>query len=136
VRNTGTQSFAVKNITVNWPWKAFITDHWDGNFTTVLSTPAALAGGQNYNTQYSFTIPTDGRAGTLGDTVDISVGTDMVSEPFISPTSAPSIPVALPTYQPLSLTNSVLPIIEIVLLGIAVVMLALVWMGISRLSKK
>src|SRR2546429_1396727 len=34
VRNQGTQAFTVKNITVAYPWKSFIIDHWDGNFTT------------------------------------------------------------------------------------------------------
>src|SRR5256885_188037 len=43
VRNQGTNAFTIKNITVTYPWKFFITDHWDGNFTTVLSTAPARA---------------------------------------------------------------------------------------------
>src|SRR5260370_25761209 len=80
VRNQGTQSFAVKNISVTYPWKAFITDHWDGNFTTTGITQA-LAAGQTYNTQYSFTVTTDGRASVsiFGGTGSIDGGTDIAT---------------------------------------------------------
>jgi hypothetical protein len=140
VKNDGTQSFGVRNISITYPWKAFITDHWDGNSTNVISPVAALAQGQTYNTQYTFTVPTDGRASTLfGGTISIGVGTDIGSSSSSTgttyPTSAPIV-YAIATYQPLSLASSLLPIVEIVLLGIAVVMLALVFMGIGKLSKK
>ena len=135
VRNSGTQAFTVKNISITYPWKAFITDHWDGNTTNVITPVVALAAGQTYNTQYTFTIPTDGRASNIfGGTVSIQVGTDIAGGSY-DPGSA-TIAYALPTYQPISLASSLLPIIEIVLLGIAVVMLALVFMGIGKLSKK
>ena len=134
VRNSGTQAFTVKNISITYPWKAFITDHWDGNFTTSGITQA-LAAGQTYNTQYTFTVPTDGRATSiLGGTVQIQVGTDIAGGSYDS--GSATIAYALPTYQPLSLASSLLPIVEIVLLGIAVVVLAMVYMGISKLSKK
>jgi hypothetical protein len=134
VRNSGTQAFTVKNISITYPWKAFITDHWDGN-TTITGITQALAAGQTYNTQYTFTVPTDGRASNVfGGTISIQVGTDIAGGSYSS--SEATIAYAIATYQPLSLTSSVLPIIEIVLLGIAVVMLALVFMGIGKLSKK
>jgi hypothetical protein len=134
VRNTGTQAFTVRNITVDYPWMAFVTDHWDGNFTTA-NINNAVAAGQNYNTQYSFTVPTDGRASFFGvGTASITVGTDIGSNGSYQDGTA-RITMALPAYQPLSLTSSILPIITIVLLGIAVVMLALVWMGISKQKK-
>ena len=138
VRNQGTNAFTIKNITVTYPWKFFVTDHWDGNFTTVLSTAQALAGGQTYNTQYTFTVPTDGRASNdiFGGTITIGIGTAEPSPGGAIPTGSASIQYSLATYQPLSLATSVLPIVEIVLLGIAVVMLALVFMGIGKLSKK
>ena len=143
VRNDGTQSFAVKNISITYPWKAFITDHWEGNFTTTGITQA-IAQGQTYNTQYTFMVPADGRAsvslsgGTIS-TISIGVGTDVGASSTSSGTTySTNAPIfyAIATYQPLSLASSLLPIIEIVLLGIAVVMLALVFMGISKLSKK
>ena len=142
VKNDGTQSFAVKNISITYPWLAFITDHWDGNVTTTSITQP-LAQGQTYNTQYTFTVPTDGRASnTYGPNpgeILIGVGTDVGSSSTSAGTTyntqAP-IFYATAAYQPFSLTSSLLPIVEIVLLGIVVVMLALVYMGIGKLSKK
>jgi hypothetical protein len=136
VRNQGTSAFTVKNITVTYPWKSFLTDHWDGNFTD-SSINQALATSQTVNKQYTFTVPSDGRASNLfGGTISISVGT---SEPSPGGTYTPgsaSIQYAAATYQPVGLATSALPIVEIALLGIVVVMLALVWMGISKLPKK
>ena len=134
VRNSGTQAFTVKNISITYPWKAFITDHWDGN-TTITGITQALAAGQTYNTQYTFTVPTDGRASNIfGGTISLEVGTDIGGGSFSA--GSATIAYAVATYQPLSLTSSVLPIIEIVLLGIAVFMLALVYMGLNKQSKK
>jgi len=133
VRNEGSQALTVKNITVVYPWMAFITDHWDGNFTAT-GINQALSQNQNYNTQYTFTLPTDGRAHS--GSASITVGTDVPNGQYQFLPASAFITVAGATYQPLSLTSSVLPIIEIVLLGIAVVMLALVFMGIGKLSKK
>ena len=146
VRNQGTQSFTVKNITVNYPWKAFVVDHWDGNATYVLSPVAALASGQTYNTQYSFTVPTDGRANSntfsvngqnvvIGSQISISVGTDIGTNGSLTLGSA-FIAIAAASYQPLGLTTAILPTITIVLLAIAVAMLALVYMGIRKQAKK
>jgi hypothetical protein len=134
VRNEGTQAFTVKNVTVNYPWMAYITNGWNGNFTDA-NINNAVAAGQNFNKQYSFTVPTDGRASLGGGFASISVGTDIGSNGSYQDGSA-RITMALPAYQPLSLSSSILPIITIVLLGIAVVMLALVWMGINKQAKK
>src|SRR5216684_1630387 len=106
VRNDGTQSFAVKNISITYPWKAFVTDHWDGNFTTTSITQA-LAQGQTYNTQYAFTVPTDGRAsnsyGTPPGTILIGIGTDVGASSTSSGTNYPTttpIFYAIAAYQP------------------------------------
>ena len=143
VRNEGTQSFGVRNVSITYPWTAFITDHWDGNSTNIISPVAALAAGQTYNTQYTFTVPTDGRAsdayGARPGMILIGVGTDVGSTSTYSGTTySITAPIfyAIATYQPLNLTSSLLPIIEIVLLGIAVVVLALVFMGINKIPKK
>src|SRR5213083_2426529 len=100
VRNQGTNAFTIKNITVTYPWKFFVTDHWDGNFTTVLSTAQALAGGQTYNTQYTFTVPTDGRASNdiFGGTITIGIGTAEPSPGGAIPTGSASIQYSLATY--------------------------------------
>ena len=134
VRNEGTQAFTVENISITYPWFAYINNGWSGNVTTTGITQA-IAGGQTYNTQYSFTVPSDGRISTFGGTINIKVGTDIGNGGTFYSGQA-SIAYTLPTYQPLSLSASALPIIEIVLLAVAVVMLFLVYMGISRLPKK
>jgi hypothetical protein len=139
VRNVGTQAITIQNLSITYPWKAFITNHWDGNFTTTgISQP--IAQDQTYNTQYSFTLPTDGRVSSiLGGTIQIGVGTDIGSSSSTTGTTytgSATISYALATYQPLDLSISVLPIIEIALLGVAVVMLALVFLRINKLSKK
>jgi hypothetical protein len=139
VRNVGTQAITIQNVSVTYPWKAFITNHWDGNFTTTGITQP-IAQDQTYNTQYTFTVPTDGRVGSIfGGTISISIGTDIGSSSSSTGTSylgQATILFSVPTYQPLGLSSSLLPIIEIVLLGIAVVMLALVFMKIDRVAKK
>lgn len=135
IRNLGTQAFTVKNISITYPWFGYVTDHWDGN-VTINNINQAVAQNQNYNTQYSFTIPTDGRGTSVfGGDISIIVGTDIGGGSYL-PTHDQALPMTIPTYQPLSLASSTLPIITIVLLGIAVVMLALVWMGISKIPKK
>jgi hypothetical protein len=133
VRNEGSQALTVKNITVVYPWMAFITDHWDGNFTAT-GINQALSQNQNYNTQFTFTLPTDGRAHT--NYASITVATDVPSGQYQSLDASALITVAGATYQPLGFSSSILPIVSIVLLGIAVVMLAFVYMGIAKLSKK
>ena len=135
IRNQGTQAFTVKNISITYPWFGFVTDHWDGNSTT-NNINQAVAENQNYNTQFSFTVPTDGRAASIaGGEISVTVGTDIAGGTYMNPVHVP-IGYTIPTYQPLSLGSSTLPIIQIALLGIAVVMLAMVWMGISRIPKK
>lgn len=134
VRNQGTQSFSVKNISVTYPWFAFVTDHWDGNFTAT-GINNALGTGQNYNTQYTFTVPNDGRAMPGGGDASVVVWTDIGTNGSHYDTIA-RVSIALPAYQPLSLTGSILPILTVVLLGVAVFMLALVWMSVSKQAKK
>jgi hypothetical protein len=136
IKNTGGGSFTVRNVTIEYPWKAFITDHWDGNFTTTAINQAVGTPGGTWNTQYSFTVPTDGRA-YYGSTITITIGTDITTgnQQGIYTTSSPIV-IALAAYQPFSLATSILPIISIVLIAAAVVMLTLVYMGIRKQSKK
>jgi hypothetical protein len=135
VRNQGTQAFTVKNITVNYPWKAFVVDHWDGNFTAP-GINQALATGQSYNTQYTFSIPTDGRAGQFfGSLISLSIGTDIGSGGSYTLGSAP-ISIAAATYQPVGIATSAFAIATVVLLGVAVGMLFLVYTSVRKQSKK
>jgi len=62
VRNQGTQAFTVKNITVAYPWKSFIIDHWDGNFTTAginqaIATPRYRSASGRTSGQQGLTYP-------------------------------------------------------------------------------
>ncbi len=130
------QSFTVRNITVDWPWMAFITDHWDGNFTvTGINAPVGTPGGM-WNAQYGFTVPTDGRAYQNGGIVGITIGTDI---PAPNPNglleASPRILVAPAFYEPVGLANLV-PIVSLVLLAAAVAMLVLVFFSIRRMPKK
>ena len=136
IKNTGDGSFTVRNVTIAYPWKAFITDHWDGNLTTTGINQAVGTPGATWNTQYSFTVPTDGRA-YYGSTITLMIGTDITTgnQAGIYQTSSP-IRIASAFYQPLDLATSILPIISIVLIAAAVVMLALVYMGLRKQSKK
>ncbi len=134
VLNQGSQAFTVRNITVNYPWKAFIVDHWDGNFTA-SGINQAIATGQTFNIQYAFTVPTDGRASQYIGIISISVGTDIGSTGSYVPGQA-TISIAAATYQPVELTTSSFAIVEIALLGVAVIMLALVYLGQRKQLKK
>ncbi|HEX4919680.1 MAG TPA: hypothetical protein VFV92_02960 [Candidatus Bathyarchaeia archaeon] len=137
VRNEGTQSFGVKNLTITYPWKAFLTDHWDGN-NTYTFTGVALSQGGTWNQQYSFTVPTDGRASfsIFGGSITIRMGTD-ISPPgpaFVN--SAAAIQIAAATYEPFGIATSIIPIVSLVLLGLAVAMLALLYMSMRKQAKK
>jgi hypothetical protein len=134
VHNTGSQAITVKNMTIDYPWMAFITDHWDGN-TTVLNINQPLSQNQNYNGQFSFTVPTDGRAHS--GYISVTVYTDVPEPSSYSTLSASAfIEVAAATFEPFGLTTSILPIISIALLAVAVIMLFMVYTGIGKLSKK
>jgi len=136
LKNTGSQSFTVKNVTVDYPWMAFVTDHWDGNFTTLnVNQPVGTPGG-TWNTQYSFTVPTDSRVYQNGEQASITIGTDIPNRPQGLYQTSASIVIAGATYQPLSFTTSILPIVSIILIAAAVVMLALVYMDLRKQAKK
>lgn len=123
IRNEGDQAFTIKNMTVNWPWMSYLNDHWDGN-VTINNISQALASGAAYNTQQSFTIPTDGRAyryssGTL------RIGTDIGGGGGSYRTSTFSVAMNAPTYTPFEIGTS---IFSIVLIGIMAVATALLFM--------
>src|SRR5881397_4396385 len=108
VRNEGSQALTVKNVTVDYPWMAFVTDHWDGNFTTLnVNQPVGTPGG-TWNTQYSFTVPTDSRVYQNGEQASITIGTDIPNRPQGLYQTSATIVIAGATYQPLSFTTSIL----------------------------
>src|SRR6266581_2939114 len=100
-------------------------------FSAIILSP-----GQAFNKQYSFTVPTDGRANVLPDVVgvgiEVFVGINIAGGPL--ETTAP-ISIASATY-PIGLTTYVLPIISVVILGVAVVLLTLIYLGLPKQAKK
>jgi len=120
IRNEGDQAFTVRNITVNFPWVSFINDHWEGN-VTVASINEAIAGGGSYNTQQSFTVPTDGRA-YQSTTGTVKVGTDLGSSGSYR-TNSFRVTMSAPTYTPVEVSTSLFSIILIGIMGIATVLL-------------
>src|SRR5437867_9696562 len=45
IRNQGDQTFAIKNISITFPWLSYLNDHWDGNVTiTGMNQPVASGG--------------------------------------------------------------------------------------------
>jgi hypothetical protein len=136
IKNIGSQSFTVKNITVDYPWMAFIIDHWDGNFTNTGINGFVTSNGGTWNTQYSFTVPSDSRVYNNQEQATIIIGTDIPNDIQGLYHASATIAIAGATYQPLDLTTSLLPVVSIVLIAAAVVMLALVYMALRKQSKK
>src|SRR6266852_6094698 len=76
LRNLGDTSFTVKNISISYPWMSYLNDHWDGNVSiNGINTPLASNTGI-WNSQQSFTTPSDGRAYRFGQGT-LRVGTDI-----------------------------------------------------------
>jgi len=135
VKNPTNTAFPLKNITVTYswsqPWAAGGVENYTNTFTNTVPAYGL------YNTTVSFTVPNDGRAAPLGGCCSASL---------IGKTNATSfsttigIPLALPTFQPsapsLTLTQLLLPIINIVLLVVAVAFLGMLWMSMRGTPRK
>ena len=130
IRNEGDQSFAVRNITITWPWFSFLNDHWDGNMT-VNNINTALASGQVYNTAQSFTVPNDGRA-YRSNSGTIRVGSDIGGNGGSYRSASFTLFVNIPTYTPVEVSTSIFSILLVGILGVATVLLFLVNQGLRR----
>lgn len=51
----------IKNVTIRYPWWAYVKDHWEGNETIKKIDEAIGSKGGKWNTEKSFKIPEDGR---------------------------------------------------------------------------
>jgi hypothetical protein len=135
VLNNGTVDFSVKNVSIAFPWKAYLVNHWDGNLSDTAINQD-LGQGQAFNAQYSFTVPTDGRVniltGVVGVGIKVIVGINIAGGPLEK--TAP-ISIAPATY-PLGLATYVLPMVTVVILGVAVVLLTLIYMDLRKQAKK
>jgi len=86
IRNDKTdQDLILQNITIIYPWFAYLGDRWDGNTTIIPPLPFVLLknGGLVYNATVEFTVPTDGRA--AGGEILIRVAVD--KPPYYYPTT-------------------------------------------------
>ncbi|SRR5712692_497039 len=64
IKDTLAVNIVIYNLTITFPWNAYINGHWDGNQTTTLngSTGTSIASGSWLTTvRMSFTVPTDSR---------------------------------------------------------------------------
>ena len=124
IRNEGDQAFTIKNMTIFFPWMSFINDHWEGN-VTVNSINQAFATGQAYNSQQSFTVPSDGRA-YRSSSGTVKLGTDIGGNGGSYRTSTFYITMNAPTYTPIEVSTQLFSIIIIGILAVATVLLFLV----------
>lgn len=133
LRNQGDTSFTVKNISISYPWMAYINDHWDGNVSiNGIGTPLASNGG-TWNSQQSFTIPSDGRAYRFGQGT-LRVGTDIGGGGGSYITSLFYIQMNAPTYTPVEVSTSLFAILTIAILGVATVLLFTVATALRKLN--
>jgi len=72
IRNDLADEVYVYNITIIYPWHAYVEDHWEGNDTIEVETAIERDGGvRNYES--TFEVPKDGKAivDTTGIYVDV-----------------------------------------------------------------
>lgn len=135
VQNQGTTAANVKNVTVRYSWAQPWTSGGVENTTNTINTMVA-AGGTTTIT-FSFTIPNDGRVGSIGQTAAFVSGKTNATSFGGNPIA---IPVALPVYQPTppaqSFTDLLIPIVNLVLLVVAVAFLGMLWMSMRGMPKK
>ena len=72
IRNDMADEVYVYNITIIYPWHAYVKDHWEGNATIEVKTAIERDGGV-LNKESTFEVPSDGRAVVPGD-IDVVPG--------------------------------------------------------------
>jgi hypothetical protein len=158
INPSGQNTLEIRNITVYFPWAQYVNGAWPSgaNASQNLSPWPILgsaASGNNIKTfTFPFTIPTwfsGNPFGGLGsgqcvDPTGPRYSTSYNSCVIVGYTDNPSqyqsrgfsISMALPTYQPVSLTSQWLPIATLVVLVVATIFLAMAYSSLRRLNKK
>lgn len=149
----------IRNLTVYFPWAQYVNGAWPSgaNASQDIPKPWPILGssqsGNNIKTfTFSFTVPSwySGTIGGFGsnpqcpDPMGPRYSTSYNSCVFIGYTDNPSqyqshafgISMAIPTYQPISLTSQWLPIATLVVLVVATIFLAMAYSSLRRLNKK
>lgn len=97
ILNDNPSEVYVYNITIEYPWRAFVKDHWEGNDTIEVEAAIGRDGGV-LNKELAFTVPKDGRAITFVTTgIDVDVETDELGKE--NPDNSVLISVANPPVQ-------------------------------------
>jgi hypothetical protein len=158
INPSGQNTLEIRNITVYFPWAQYVNGAWPSgaNATQDLAKPWPVLGsaqsGNNIKTfTFTFTIPS-WYSGTFGgsgfgncpDSMGPRYSTSYNSCVIVGYTDSPpqyrshqfGISMAIPTYQPVSLTSQWLPIATLVVLVIATVFLAMAYGSLRRLNKK
>lgn len=129
IRNDRTDTnLILENITITYPWFAYLGNKWDGNDTITPSPPFNLSknGAKVYNTTVTFTVPNDGRASSLGiglvDSVvrssEISIQVAVDKSPFVYTDYVPLDLRSSPSYtsvQDMGTTNTLLAVLVVLL---------------------
>ena len=156
VNNDPTDTVEIRNLTIYWPWAQYVNGQWPSgaNVSQNLSPWPVLGSstsGSNIKTfTFSFSIPTwfsgslfgsgsncPGRNGPRYSTTYhgcILIG--YTATPPVYSNQGFSIAMALPTYTPTSIVSQWLPIATLVVLVVATLFLAMVWISTRRLNKK
>ena len=75
IRNDNPSEVYIYNITVEYPWHAYVVDHWEGNDTVEIKAAIERDGGV-LNKEFTFEVPKDGKAIILTPTIDVDIWTD------------------------------------------------------------
>jgi len=79
IRNDLGDEAYVYNITIIYPWHAYVIDHWEGNGTIEVKGVVERDGGV-LNKEFKFEVPKDGKALFASDEIDVVVYTDELGE--------------------------------------------------------
>lgn len=96
IRNDMADEVYIYNITVIYPWHAYVEDHWEGNDTIEVKTVVERDGGV-LNKEFTFEVPKDGRA-AVSDDIDVYVYTDELGvqyKPAVISVANPPVHMAL-----------------------------------------
>jgi len=75
IRNDLADEVYVYNVTITYPWHAYVKDHWEGNETIEVKTAIERDGGVR-NWESTFEVPKDGKAIIDTTGIDVDVWTD------------------------------------------------------------
>jgi len=124
IRNDMADEVYVYNITIIYPWHAYVVDQWEGNDTIEVKTAIERDGGVR-NWESTFEVPKDGKA-IIGDTaIDVNVWTDELGvegpdNPVLISVANPPVHMALTGMDTWMTSLTVVVVICTIILAIVV----------------